>query len=107
MKPILYTDHMIQDYTGKGYWKDVTYADLYQQLQPALTVFSGQGGVKPAVAPGVVLHAIPGLEAEEIDIYLSERAQNYISNEPPPPPLAIGKYGSSRAGAAILKLLVA
>ena len=31
MKPILYTDNMIQDYTGKGYWKDVTYADLYQQ----------------------------------------------------------------------------
>ena len=31
MKPILYTDNMIQDYTDKGYWKDVTYADLYQQ----------------------------------------------------------------------------
>lgn len=31
MKPILYTDEMIQEYTEKGYWKDVTYADLYQQ----------------------------------------------------------------------------
>ena len=31
MKPILYTDNMIQEYTDKGYWKDVTYADLYQQ----------------------------------------------------------------------------
>ena len=31
MKPMLYTDNMIQGYTDKGYWKDVTYADLYQQ----------------------------------------------------------------------------
>lgn len=31
MKPILYTDNMIHDYTDKGYWKDVTYADLYRQ----------------------------------------------------------------------------
>ena len=31
MKPILYTDNMIQDYTDKGYWKDVSYADLYEQ----------------------------------------------------------------------------
>ncbi len=31
MKPILYTDRMIQEYTDKGYWKDVTYAELYQQ----------------------------------------------------------------------------
>jgi len=31
MKPILYTDQKIKDYTGGGYWKKITYAELYQQ----------------------------------------------------------------------------
>ncbi len=31
MRPILYTDNMIDNYTAKGYWQDVTYADLYEQ----------------------------------------------------------------------------
>ncbi len=29
MKPTLYTDSMINEYTDKGYWKNMTYADLY------------------------------------------------------------------------------
>lgn len=31
MRPTRFTDEMIEEYTKKGYWKEVTYADLYER----------------------------------------------------------------------------
>lgn len=40
--------------------------DLYRRVAPALTVYSGQRGVDPEVAPPAVLRALPGLSPDEV-----------------------------------------
>ncbi len=47
---------------------------LYEAVAPALTVHSGQEGIDSDVAPGAVLRALPGTDAEGVENYLSARA---------------------------------
>lgn len=47
--------------------------ELYQQVEPAVTVYSGRSEVNLNLAPREVLLAQPGLTAELVDQYLAER----------------------------------
>ncbi len=49
-------------------------ANLYRQVAPALTVYSGQRGIRAAVAPSAVLRALPGITDGTIDVLLAARA---------------------------------
>lgn len=40
--------------------------ELYRRVAPALTVYSGQRGVDPEVAPPAVLQALPGITEEDV-----------------------------------------
>ncbi|MDP3979062.1 MAG: type II secretion system protein GspK [Pseudomonas sp.] len=57
---------------------------LYQQVLPALTLFSNKAEVNPMVAPREVLLALPGLRPESIDSYIEERRRKYALGERPP-----------------------
>lgn len=73
---------------------------LYRRIRGALTVFSGQPGVNPALASRQVLLAIPGVEAAQVDAYIAQR-QEYIDGgqTPPPFPFAPG-FASAGPGSA-------
>lgn len=74
-------------------------ADLYHELQNAVTVYSGAKGINPAVALRQVLLAIPGIDMGVADAYFLQKEQNAIDGLPPPPPPAIaGRYQSGRVG---------
>jgi general secretion pathway protein K len=57
---------------------------LYQQVLPALTLYSNKARVNPMVAPREVLLALPGIRPESIDSYIEERRRNYATGERPP-----------------------
>jgi general secretion pathway protein K len=57
---------------------------LYQQVLPALTLFSNKAEVNPMVAPREVLLALPGIRPEGIDSYIEERRRKYAAGERPP-----------------------
>jgi general secretion pathway protein K len=57
---------------------------LYQQVLPALTLYSNKAEVNPMVAPREVLLALPGIRPESIDSYIEERRRNYAAGERPP-----------------------
>lgn len=48
--------------------------DLYRRAAPALTVHSGRPEIDPSTAPRVVLMALPGIDAAEVDALLDARA---------------------------------
>ncbi len=48
--------------------------DLYRLAAPALTVHSGRPDIDPATAPRVVLMALPGIDAAEVEALLDARA---------------------------------
>jgi general secretion pathway protein K len=48
-------------------------AELFRALKPALTVYSHQPGINPALAPREVLLALPGTDAEQVDEFLAAR----------------------------------
>src|SRR5690606_20283379 len=58
---------------------------LYQRMEPSLTVYSGQGGIDPTVAPREVLLAIPGVDLQLIESYLEERRVTAARGDIPPP----------------------
>ena len=47
---------------------------LYQQVAPALTVYTGKKGIDPKSAPRKVLLALPGSDAAAVDAHLAARA---------------------------------
>jgi general secretion pathway protein K len=57
---------------------------LFQQVKPALTLYSNKAEVNPLVAPREVLLALPGISADQIDSFIEERRRNYESGERPP-----------------------
>ena len=57
---------------------------LYQQVLPALTLYSNKAEVNPMVAPREVLLALPGIRPESIDSYIEERRRKYALGERPP-----------------------
>jgi general secretion pathway protein K len=57
---------------------------LYQQLVPALTLYSNKAEVNPLVAPREVLLALPGIGADSIERFIEERRRNYETGQRPP-----------------------
>lgn len=58
---------------------------LYRRVRSALTIYSRQPGINPALASRQVLLAIPGVEPAQVDAYIAQR-QEYIDGGQPPPP---------------------
>lgn len=58
--------------------------ELYQQVQPALTLYSNKAEVNPLVAPREVLLALPGNSPEGVERFIEERRRNYLSGQRPP-----------------------
>lgn len=74
---------------------------LYQRIHKALTVFSGQPGVDPGVAPLQVLQAMPGIDPETIAAYRAQRKSRRATGEGPLPSLGRGGgYLSQATGLA-------
>ncbi|KFI23347.1 general secretion pathway protein GspK [Nitrosococcus oceani] len=74
---------------------------LYQRMAPSLTVYSGQAGVDPTVAPREVLLAIPGVDLQLIESYLEERRVTAARGDIPPPlPPIGGGYLAQASGLA-------
>lgn len=57
---------------------------LYQQVLPALTLYSNKAEINPLVAPREVLLALPGNSAEGVERFIEERRRNYLSGQRPP-----------------------
>lgn len=58
---------------------------LYQQIEPALTVYTGQGMFNPAFAPVEALRAWPNMPFDQAQTVLDERqAHDPLSGQPPP-----------------------
>lgn len=49
---------------------------LYQQLEPAITIWSGRATPDPNTAPPLALAAIPGLDPQQMQAMLAARQQN-------------------------------
>lgn len=58
--------------------------DIFTQLYPALTLYSGQPGIHPLVAPRAVLLALPGGHEEQVDAFLLARRDRNQAVSPPP-----------------------
>lgn len=71
-------------------------ADLYEKLEPLLTVYSRQSTANLAKAPKEVLMALPDVDEKTIDNYLAQRAEHNKNGLPPPDfPFASGGRGGS------------
>ncbi len=55
-------------------------SELFQAIEPFLTVNSRQSGVSAALAAREVLLAIPNVTAENVDLYLATRREVYAQN---------------------------
>lgn len=60
-------------------------AELYAQVKPALTLYSGRAAVNPLVAPRQVLLALPGVAESSVDQYIEDRRSSYEQGLNPPP----------------------
>ncbi len=72
--------------------------DLFQRLQPSVTVYSRLGGVNTVVAPRSVLLAIPGVTPELVDQYLELRGKLMAEGQLVPPFAGAGIYAATPAG---------
>ena len=72
-------------------------AELYEKLEPLLTVYSKQSSANLAKATKEVLMALPDVTEEAVNNYLGQRAENKKNGLPPPdfPFASGGKRGSS------------
>ncbi len=50
--------------------------EIYQMLEPALTVYTGRGRPEAAFAPPEVLRAIPGMNEGLVEDFIAQREQN-------------------------------
>ncbi len=55
--------------------------ELYQAVEPLLTVHSGQGRINPAFAPAEVLAAMPDMDRESAEMFVEERWQFHPSDQ--------------------------
>ena len=69
--------------------------ELYRKLAPALTVYSGQLGIKTAVAPRQVLLAIPRVNSDMVDQYLLQRQSLLATNQKATDFAGAGLFGSA------------
>ena len=58
---------------------------LFARVGPHLTVYSRQSGVNPATAGREVLLSIPGVGAEQVDVFLAQRQDALLAKLPVPP----------------------
>jgi general secretion pathway protein K len=63
--------------------------ELYRQLEPWFTLYSGQDGLNPAKASREVLLALSGGDAATVESYLAQRE---LGSAPPFPPVAGVKF---------------
>lgn len=77
---------------------------LYRKIRGALTIFSGQPGINPALASRQALLAIPGVDAAQVDAYIAQR-QGYIDSgqAPLPFPFASGFASAGPESAFFLR----
>jgi len=74
---------------------------LYGRIAKALTVYSGQAGIDPAVASAPVLAGIPGIDPAVVEQYLTLRRDSIVQGlPPPPPPPEIAPYMAQQQGQA-------
>lgn len=78
---------------------------LYRKIRGALTVFSGQPGINPALASRQVLLAIPGVEAAQVDAYIAQRQEYIDSGQAPPPFPPASGFASAGLGLAFFLLV--
>lgn len=79
-------------------------AGVYQRIAPMITVYSRQSGVNPQLARRAVLLAIPGVTAEAVDFFLTERDAAAAEGRMPPIFTAAGAYASyAQTGAATIR----
>ncbi|MCP5420418.1 MAG: general secretion pathway protein GspK [Gammaproteobacteria bacterium] len=73
--------------------------EIYQRLEPWLTVNSYQAGVDVGIASAELLRALPDVEPEVVNEYLKERADSQEQGQPlPQPPQAIRPYYARSRG---------
>jgi len=60
--------------------------ELYTQVAPLLTVYSGQPGIDPGFTPAAILHALPSITPEQVDDYLVVRRTFRAAGLAPPVP---------------------
>jgi len=68
---------------------------LYKQLEPLLTIYTGQDGINPLKASPEALLALPGLDEKAVFDYLARRRENPVNN---PPPLTVPPGGIRLGG---------
>ncbi len=79
-------------------------AGVYQRIAPMITVYSRQSGVNPQLARRAVLLAIPGVTAEAVDFFLTERDAAAVEGRMAPIFTAAGAYASyAQTGAATIR----
>lgn len=71
--------------------------ELFRQIEPAVTVYSGRGSINLAAAPREVLLTFEGMTPELVDQWIAQRRQA-LDNNQPPPPLPNGSVPDSRGG---------
>jgi general secretion pathway protein K len=73
---------------------------LFRRLAPALTVFSRQPAIDPAVAPPEALRAIPGLREDQLSQFLRQREAARAAGQPAPTLAVGGPYTAPGSAAA-------
>lgn len=73
---------------------------VFKWLESRVTVYSEQANVDMAQAAKEVLYALPGIDAEQIDQYITARRENAINGLPPPPVPVAANLGGAPAGQA-------
>ncbi|MBK6744352.1 MAG: general secretion pathway protein GspK [Hydrogenophilales bacterium] len=74
---------------------------IYQQIEAALTVHSGQPGINSLVAPRQVLLALPNATPEDVETYIEQRHALLAENQavsPFPPATGYSSGGSGQVG---------
>ena len=75
--------------------------EVYQRIAPMITVYSRQPGVNPHLASRSVLLAVPGVTAEQVDLYLRERESARAEGKALPVFTAAGAYATYAQATAI------
>jgi general secretion pathway protein K len=72
-------------------------AQIYNAVEPLLTVYSGQKTINPSKASREVLLTLPEVTPEQVDIYLQERLENTKNGLPAPNfPVPIQQAGGDK-----------
>ncbi len=74
---------------------------LTRALLPLVTVYSGQAGINPALAPPQVLRALPGVDPAWVDAFVQSRSKQLGGATPWPLPPTPGASFHSASGNAL------